>query len=145
MFVVQLGFLFLLNFPDLTFVMLMFHLLTYNPNWNKHNARQNTATIFYDGHCGLCHGVVRFVLAEDQNGAFQFSPLQGAMFERTVNKEIRESLPDTFVIVTPDKQLLVEGKANLYSYQNSKFQRFFFNLDGGDILPLAKVSLEYNC
>src|SRR5579885_2416758 len=32
--------------------------------------------IFYDGHCGLCHGFVKFALARDREGArFRFAPL----------------------------------------------------------------------
>ena len=33
--------------------------------------------IFYDGACGLCHWIVRFLTQKDKNGLFLFSPLQG--------------------------------------------------------------------
>ncbi len=34
--------------------------------------------IFYDGGCGLCHGLVRFVLARDRAGVCQFAALDSA-------------------------------------------------------------------
>lgn len=37
--------------------------------------------LFYDGHCALCHGSVKFILARDRDGSkFRFAPLQGATF-----------------------------------------------------------------
>ena len=89
MFVVQLGFLFLLNFADLTTPMLLFHLLTFDPKWIPAKVSDAKVWIFYDGACGLCHRVVRFVLAEDHGGKFMFSPLQGAAFRRAVGAESR--------------------------------------------------------
>lgn len=34
--------------------------------------------VFYDGHCGLCNGVVRWLLRIDRKGALRFAPLQGS-------------------------------------------------------------------
>ena len=72
---VQFGFLFLLNFADLTVPMLLFHLLTFDPAWMKSTSPAAVETIHYDGRCGLCHRVVRFVLAEDPAGRFRFTPI----------------------------------------------------------------------
>ncbi len=33
--------------------------------------------LLYDGLCGFCDGTVKFLLARDKAGAFQFAPLQG--------------------------------------------------------------------
>lgn len=33
--------------------------------------------VLYDGHCGLCHGLIQFVLRWDAAGRFHFAPLQG--------------------------------------------------------------------
>jgi predicted DCC family thiol-disulfide oxidoreductase YuxK len=42
-------------------------------------------TVFYDGHCGLCHGFIRFLLARDPGGEkFDFAPLQGSFFATVV-------------------------------------------------------------
>lgn len=80
---VQFGFLFLLNFADLTIPMLLYHLLTFDPAWVKAPKAAAPVTIHYDGGCGLCHHVVRFVLAEDRDGAFRFAPIEGDDFRVT--------------------------------------------------------------
>lgn len=33
--------------------------------------------VLYDGGCGLCHGLVRFVIDRDPGAVFRFAPLQG--------------------------------------------------------------------
>ena len=41
--------------------------------------------IFYDGHCGLCHAAVRFVVArDDREEGFVFAPLGGETFRETL-------------------------------------------------------------
>ena len=35
-------------------------------------------TVLYDGHCGLCAGVVQTLLRLDRRGRFRFAPLQSA-------------------------------------------------------------------
>ena len=35
--------------------------------------------IFYDGVCGLCDGLVQFVLQHDERAVFRFAPLQGTL------------------------------------------------------------------
>ena len=77
---VQFGFLFLLNFADLTIPMVLFHLLTFDPAWVKGTKASRPETVYYDGSCGLCHRVVRFVLAEDHNARFRFAPIEGDNF-----------------------------------------------------------------
>jgi predicted DCC family thiol-disulfide oxidoreductase YuxK len=64
-------------------------------------------TIYYDGHCGLCHGVVKFVLARDADGRYRFSPLD------RLSPEERQGLPDSVVIRT-DRGVLVKSDAVLY-------------------------------
>jgi predicted DCC family thiol-disulfide oxidoreductase YuxK len=68
-------------------------------------------TLFYDGHCGLCHWLVRFVLARDTAGQFEFAPLEGAYFATLVPADARASLPDSVVIRTADGRLLVRAAA----------------------------------
>jgi predicted DCC family thiol-disulfide oxidoreductase YuxK len=71
--------------------------------------------MFYDGHCGLCHRAVRFVLAEDRDGKlFRFAPLQGETLERLVNAEQRKTLPDSVVVMAADGRLLVRSEAVLH-------------------------------
>ena len=57
--------------------------------------------LFYDGHCGLCHRSVQFLLRHDPGGrAFRFAPLQGCTFEATIPPAQRAQLPDSMVIRT---------------------------------------------
>ncbi len=76
----------LVNFADVTMGMLLLHLFTFDPQWIRpKRAAAGTEMVFYDGHCGLCHRAVRFVLAEDRAGnTFRFSALQGELFAQSV-------------------------------------------------------------
>ena len=63
-------------------------------------------TIFYDGHCGLCHRLVRFVLAVDRKGVFRFAPL-----------DVQASLPESIVVRTANGELLMRWAGSLYILQ----------------------------
>ena len=65
-------------------------------------------TIYYDGHCGLCHGFVKFVLARDPAAQFHFSPLDNLPAVE------RAGLPDSVVIRTARNGLLTRSSAALY-------------------------------
>ena len=70
-------------------------------------------TVFYDGHCGLCHGLVRFLIARDPTGGkFDFAPLQGEYCARVIPQV--QHLPDSVVVRTDEGQLLVKSAAVLY-------------------------------
>ncbi|MGH9714441.1 MAG: thiol-disulfide oxidoreductase DCC family protein [Candidatus Acidiferrales bacterium] len=74
-----------------------------------------TETLFYDGHCALCHGTVKFVLNHEKGRtAFRFAPLQGATFQALVPAEKRVGLPDSIVIRTLDGALLARSAAILH-------------------------------
>jgi predicted DCC family thiol-disulfide oxidoreductase YuxK len=70
--------------------------------------------LFYDGHCGMCHGFVRFLLAKDRGRAFVFAPLQGDTFAAMVPAAERARLPDSMVIRAADGRLLVRSAAALH-------------------------------
>jgi len=75
----------------------------------------HTELLFYDGHCGLCHRTVKFVLKHDRSGnAFRFAPLQGATFQSRVSPDQRADLPDSIVVLTQDGSLLVRSNATLH-------------------------------
>jgi|ERR1700689_1992289 predicted DCC family thiol-disulfide oxidoreductase YuxK len=94
------------------------------------SAAQESEYIFYDGHCGLCHRAVRFVLKHDRAGnTFRFAPLQGETIQSHLPVERRASLPDTFVVLTRDGTLLMRSNASLYILQSL----------GGGWKTLAKV------
>jgi len=74
-----------------------------------------TEILFYDGHCGLCHRAVKFVLKHDRSGtAFRFAPLQGETFRSAVPVDRRAGLPDSTVVQTRDGSLLVRSEAAVY-------------------------------
>ena len=75
-------------------------------------SQPNTETLFYDGHCGLCHRTVLFVVKHDRSGdAFRFAPLQGETFLARVPLDRRAELPDSVVVLTEDGKLLVRSEA----------------------------------
>jgi predicted DCC family thiol-disulfide oxidoreductase YuxK len=72
----------------------------------------NAEMLFYDGHCGLCHRAVKFVLRRDRSGSrFRFAPLQGATFQSLVPAGAQQDLPDSIVVLTQDGVLLVRSDA----------------------------------
>ena len=90
MLLLHLGLLVLIDFADLTFGMVVLHLFTFDPAWVRPFAPARRDVIRYDGKCGLCHGVVRFVVAEDTAGAFAFSPLESGEATDSVVVEIED-------------------------------------------------------
>ncbi len=70
---------------------------------------QKTATIlFYDGHCNLCHGVVRFVVKRDKKKVFLMAPLQGETARQRLSEELLCS--DTVVLLEGDS-VFIKSKA----------------------------------
>ncbi len=66
--------------------------------------------VFYDGHCGLCHGAVKFLLARDPDGSrFRYAPLGGETFARMVPEPDRAGLPDSVVVITGEGTLLTRS------------------------------------
>jgi predicted DCC family thiol-disulfide oxidoreductase YuxK len=97
----------LIDFADLSLGMVMVHFFTFDPAWVKRKTTTEAERVFYDGHCGLCHRAVRFILAEDVRGeAFRFAPLQGEAFKAAVSADEQAKLPDSLVVRTNDGRLL---------------------------------------
>ena len=111
MLLIQFGFLFLLNFADLTIGMLLFHLLTFDPGWIRARPFQQSEVLYYDGKCVLCHGFIRFCLTEEHTGTLRYSALQGAHFRAAVPETIRNGLPDSLVLRTEDGTLHLRSSA----------------------------------
>ncbi len=74
----HLGILLLVDFADLSFGMLMIHFFTFDPEWFPARSDVRQPVLFYDGECGLCNAVLRFLLREDDGGRVKFAPLQSA-------------------------------------------------------------------
>lgn len=72
-------------------------------------------TLFYDGHCALCHGSVRFVLARERGDSVtRFAPLAGELWKELVPEAERAGLPDSIVVITADGTLLSRSSAVLH-------------------------------
>jgi predicted DCC family thiol-disulfide oxidoreductase YuxK len=108
---IQFGFLFLLNFADLTIGMLLFHLFTFNPAWIPARRFNPGDVLYYDGGCAMCHGFVRFLLAEERTTTLKYAPLQGAHFRATIPESMRQGLPDSLILRTDDETLHVRSDA----------------------------------
>jgi len=107
-------------------------------------ASPSSELLFYDGHCGLCHRAVKFVLKHDRSGnAFRFAPLQGSTFQSRVFPEQRAALPDSIVVLTDTGSLLVRSDA---------FIHILRRLGGGwrflagivDVIPRSLRDLAYD-
>ena len=71
--------------------------------------------LFYDGHCGLCHRSVKFVLRHDRDGVkFLFAPLQGSTFIEKIPADRRAVLPDSLVVLTSQGDLFMRSDAFLH-------------------------------
>jgi predicted DCC family thiol-disulfide oxidoreductase YuxK len=116
LFTMHLGLIVLIDFADLSVAMLLFHLFTFDPAWIPRRVGPAPERLFYDGQCGLCHGVVRLLLAEDRDGrAFRFSPLGGDVFERELPEALRQTLPEGVAVQRADGSMLVRSAAVLHA------------------------------
>jgi len=77
MLAMHLGILLLVDFADLSFGMVMLHLFTFDPRWLPARRDLRRPVLLYDGACGLCNAVVRFLIREDSSARLRFAPLQG--------------------------------------------------------------------
>lgn len=85
---VQFGFLLFLDFADLTIPMLLFHLLTFDSRWLAYQRidKKEPHILHYDGDCGFCHGLPKFMLEEDKKGLFVYSPQQSDFSKNELTK-----------------------------------------------------------
>ena len=137
------GLLVLVNFSDLTIGMLLLHFFTFDPAWVP-SPKPAGQAIFYDGHCGLCHGLVRFVLSEDQSAhPFSFAPLQGEEIKRSIADSVRAGLPDSVVVVEENKNVLTRSAAVIYVLQRLG-GLWFFSATLLSLVPRALRDLAYD-
>ncbi len=74
----HLGIVVVVDFADLSFGMVLLHLFTFDPRWFPARCDARRPVLLFDGTCGLCQAVVRFLLREDSAARLRFAPLQGA-------------------------------------------------------------------
>lgn len=66
--------------------------------------------VFFDGDCGLCHALVKFVVARDAAARIHFAPLHGETFARLVAPKA-PSIPDSVVWVDKAGQVALKTAA----------------------------------
>lgn len=59
--------------------------------------------LLYDGVCGLCNGLVQFMLAQDPAGALRFAPLQGPFAAGVIAQYPALREVDSLVLVETDE------------------------------------------
>lgn len=111
MLAIQLGFLLLLDFADLTFPMLLIHALTFDRRWLSKYVPAGNSILFYDGTCGFCNGFVRFAVSEDVDHKLEFAPLEGSTF--TGNK-LAGPEDDSIVLYRHDGSTLYKSDAAIF-------------------------------
>jgi predicted DCC family thiol-disulfide oxidoreductase YuxK len=109
---VQFGFLFFLDFADLTIPMILFHLLTFDSRWLSIKKRECTESyvLHYDGECGFCHGLPKFILEEDKASLFTFSPQQSA-FSHSALKALNLKLESDSIVLQVGTVVYLESEA----------------------------------
>lgn len=114
MLLVQLALAALAGAWALATAMTLAHLAACDPSWIPRRAATRVERVYYDGTCGLCHRLVRFLLAEErEQPRFRFAPLGGATF-LALPAERRAGLPDSVVIEDDQGQLLTRAAAALH-------------------------------
>lgn len=89
---------------------LFFHLVTFQPAWAPGRRHAEASLVFHDGHCALCHAVVRTLLGEDRHGLLRFAPIGGEAWLRRFPKDQRTNLADSVLVVRGD-EVLSKGHA----------------------------------
>lgn len=86
------------------------------PAWIRSRSPGVVEQMFYDGHCGLCHHTVQFLLAEDPDGSrFRFAPLGSDAFVAAIPDErVRAGLPDSVIVKTAGGAVLYRSAAALH-------------------------------
>ena len=72
--------------------------------------------LLYDGTCGLCHQVVRWIIRHDARGVFRFAPLSGQTARPFLDRWFpEEPVPDSVILVEnpgrPDETIHIRTDA----------------------------------
>jgi predicted DCC family thiol-disulfide oxidoreductase YuxK len=92
--------------------------------------------IFFDGVCGLCNRTIDFVLREDHERLFLYSPLQGEMF-RSIKRDYPETQNTDSIFVLrrgPEKEMLLQ-KSDALIYIADNLPRYRWLAAIGRMLP----------
>lgn len=107
----QLGFLVFLDFADLTFPMLLVHLLTFDPRWLARLETTRPALLLFDGGCAFCHATVRLAHHEDAAGRLHFAPLGGSTARARLAGHALPGDGDSIVLLDADGRVQRKSRA----------------------------------
>ena len=107
----QLGFLVFLDFADLTFPMLLAHLLTLDPRWWSKREATTPALVLFDGDCVFCNASVRLALHEDAQARLRFAPLAGPTARVVLAGRTVPDDGDSIVVIDVDGGVLRKSRA----------------------------------
>lgn len=68
-------------------------------------------TILYDGHCALCSGAVQTILRLDDQGVFQFAPLQSAFAKTLLAETTLDVASLDSIIAADDSGVYIKSEA----------------------------------
>jgi predicted DCC family thiol-disulfide oxidoreductase YuxK len=86
-------------------------------NMNPTTPTDSHEVLFYDGGCGLCHRVVKFVLKHDHLGYFHYAPMDGNYYIESFNEADRTRLAEKVVLLFPDGNMLLGTDAILHIFE----------------------------
>jgi len=73
---------------------------------------ETQSIIFYDGTCGMCHQMVKFVAKHDRRQQFfLFAPIGGNVFKEKFSNTTTDPFPDSIVLLTEGGTLLTQSAA----------------------------------
>lgn len=71
----HIGILLIVDFPDLTFGVIMIHLFTFDARWFKQKKQKRV--VIFDGVCGFCNSSIDLLMQLDTQKIFLYTSLQG--------------------------------------------------------------------
>jgi predicted DCC family thiol-disulfide oxidoreductase YuxK len=108
------------------------------------SGRESRSIVFFDGVCGLCNRFVRFVLHEDRNRKFLFSPIQGQTFKSLASRHPGTGRTDSVFVLRHSlegEDLLAQSDATLFILSELPKYRLLSRI--GFVCPVAIRNAVY--
>lgn len=113
MLAMHLGIVLMVDFADLSFGMVMLHLFTFDPEWLPARRDARRPVLLFDGECGLCNAVVRFLIREDAAERLHFAPLQSAKAQAYLRAQGLPTEDFDSIVFVPDWDRPAKGAYRL--------------------------------
>jgi predicted DCC family thiol-disulfide oxidoreductase YuxK len=115
---------------EMNWGLLALHFLAFTPAWFPPRSfpgdTESPDVVFYDGDCALCHGIIRFTLAEIQvPNSIVFAPLGGAKF-----REVTDAIAGYDDHQRPDAVAIASGDGALLLWRSEAVLRLLNRLGG---------------